>query len=666
MTTKKQFLEKNDFFPFIQIDIERLRKVDMHFYTDNKVFIFICVNDISRLLSYKNQLLQLNNKYHILIYYSQGDSSAFTVNTTKEKQLENLLEIPLENYRIYILSANRRIKDILEVDSVDSFDSFNSLITLDIKKYDENQHIPYLLIENVLSEELLKEVLEYYKNNKDKCELQNTTTKNRAHVFPNRELEKKIDNKLSRSLFPEIKKMYNFDVYYREHYKICSYDGETNGRFHAHRDTPYPQQHRKYAMSLFLNDDYDDGEFELTEYNLRIKPKANSAFIFPGICSHMVHPVTKGNRQTIISFFCEKSNNSLERLKVQSNFFKENNVVFSPIYPFTFTYAESEEKQETQKQEKQENNITLECKELVKKRKYLINRSAILKKILDSKGWVEGKPDEELDFSYWDIVDAKGVKVKSNIGLFPRNITNRCENKRIMYDVLKKNNLDYFLPKTYTDLKNIDKEIFDSEKIFFLKTDGGNGGKDVHAINTYEKMMEIMQKKPSTYILQEEVPNMYLDNGYKSTIRIYILVTEELKLYIYKEGKIHIHKEKYTKDNLSDIVHNAGYNSNYHYFTKMDYYDTVFNKIKELTSLSIKPFLENIKIENSYHIMGYDYILDNELIPYLIEINTYPNLAPGTDLVRDITTRMFNDFVSLYLEPKINKTEPILGNWEEI
>jgi hypothetical protein len=235
-----------------------------------------------------------------------------------------------------------------------------------------------------------------------------------------------------------------------------------------------------------------------------------------------------------------------------------------------------------------------------------------------------------------------------------------------MYVVLKRKNLDYFLPKTYIDLKNLDKDVFDSDKIFFLKTDGGNGGTGVYAINTYEKMIEIMQKKPLTYILQEEVPNMYLDNGYKSTIRIFIVITEELKIYIYKEGKVHIHKEKYTKDDLSNIVHNAGYNSYYHYFTKMEYYNKVFNKLKELSALSIKPFFENAKVLDSYHIMGLDFILDKEFNPYLIEINTYLNLAPGTEVVTDINTKMLEDFVTLYLEPKINNTQPRLGNWELI
>ena len=66
----------------------------------------------------------------------------------------------------------------------------------------------------------------------------------------------------------ELKKVFYFDAKYRESYKICSYDSVTQGRFHAHRDTPYPHQSRKYAMSLMLNNEYEGGELYLPEYNL--------------------------------------------------------------------------------------------------------------------------------------------------------------------------------------------------------------------------------------------------------------------------------------------------------------------------------------------------------------------------------------------------------------
>lgn len=314
--------------------------------------------------------------------------------------------------------------------------------------------------------------------------------------------------------------------------------------------------------------------------------------------------------------------------------------------------------------EKCEKNIKI-LNKINKPKTYLINRSRILfKSILNSKGWIEGKINEEVDFSHWDEYDAKGVRVKSKVKFFPNNITSKMDNKVIMYETLKRNNLTYFLPKTYTDLKNIDKNIFENNKIYFLKETCGSGGKGVTVINTYEQITEIISQKPVQYILQEEVPNMYLDNGYKTAIRIYILITDKLQIFIYKEGKVYIYKELYSKSDLKNNIHNSAYNSNYEYFTKKPYYKNAFDKIKNICFLSTKLFLQNIKVSNCYQIMGYDFILDNDFNPYLIEINPVPNISAGTDIVTDINKRMITDYVNLYLIPKFDNVEPQLGDWE--
>jgi len=84
-------------------------------------------------------------------------------------------------------------------------------------------------------------------------------------------------------------------------------------------------------LSLFLNDDYEGGEFELLEYGLKIKPKANTAFIFPGISTHQVLPVTKGSRMTIVTFFVNGLNRP--QYKMKSHYFRDNNIIESNIYP---------------------------------------------------------------------------------------------------------------------------------------------------------------------------------------------------------------------------------------------------------------------------------------------------------------------------------------------
>lgn len=173
---------------------------------------------------------------------------------------------------------------------------------------------------------------EYYNKQREENKLieHKHETKDRTHVFPNKELERRLDNKLSRSVLPEIRKIFYFDPKNRENYKICCYDSETSGRFHAHRDTPKPYQHRRYAMSLLLNDDYEGGELNFPEYNIKIKPKANTAIIFPGLSAHKVLEVTRGCRMAIITFFVTAD---MVKYKMKEHFFNDRGVLYSDIYP---------------------------------------------------------------------------------------------------------------------------------------------------------------------------------------------------------------------------------------------------------------------------------------------------------------------------------------------
>ena len=325
------YLEKSDYIPLINFKLNKCIK-SIHNFVDSKFILVISVNDITDIN--ENEIIFLNNikeLYHNIILYKNGIPNIKICNScSNDNKMTNLFKFEDSNKCIYYINPNRRIFNI---------DSINDLTKIDlnlIKNYKTINHIPYLLIEDVLDDALLSEIVNYLKDNKENAHLHNTASKHRYHVHPKRDLEMRLDNKLSRSLFPEIKKIFYFDVNYRELYKFCSYDSDKNGRFHPHRDTPHPYQHRRYAMSLFLNDDYEGGEFELPEYNLKIKPKKNSAFVFPGICSHKVNTVTKGSRLTIITFYCSEiegktKDNSMYTVK--SNFYKDKKVEFSKIYP---------------------------------------------------------------------------------------------------------------------------------------------------------------------------------------------------------------------------------------------------------------------------------------------------------------------------------------------
>ena len=304
ITSKKNdnFLEKGDFFPFIKIGAR-----DIHNLVNDKYTLIINTK------KNVNITQNLRNKYNILV-------------RRKNENIFNIIPDMKENIYVLLLSPNRRIKDIFDDTDI------TYLENLDLSQYKENYNFPYLIIENALDKELLNEIIDFYKKKKEKGQTisHQHSTKDRLHVHPDLELTKKIDSKLSRSVLPELRKIFYFDVKHREDYKICSYDSETSGRFHSHRDTPSPFQHRKYAMSLLLNDDYEGGELYLSEYGMKIKPKANTAFIFPGLSSHQVLEVTKGSRMAMITFF---TSGLKKRYEMKSHFFKDKNVEFSKIYP---------------------------------------------------------------------------------------------------------------------------------------------------------------------------------------------------------------------------------------------------------------------------------------------------------------------------------------------
>jgi Rps23 Pro-64 3,4-dihydroxylase Tpa1-like proline 4-hydroxylase/GT2 family glycosyltransferase/peroxiredoxin len=119
------------------------------------------------------------------------------------------------------------------------------------------------------------------------------------------ELLRDIDDKLSRSLFPEIRKVFGFEVTHREFYKIGMYSGEKQGFFKQHRDNyDAPVGYRRVAMTLHLSDDYEGGGLRFPEYDQSVyRPELGSAIIFSCDTKHEALKVTRGERFVVVGFF---------------------------------------------------------------------------------------------------------------------------------------------------------------------------------------------------------------------------------------------------------------------------------------------------------------------------------------------------------------------------
>ena len=123
-------------------------------------------------------------------------------------------------------------------------------------------------------------------------------------IVENEALVGVIQQKVLRRIVPEIKKVHQYDVTRMERYLVGCYDSETGGHFRAHRDnTTRGTAHRRFAVSINLNRDFEGGEISFPEYGPRsFKPPVGGAVIFSCSLLHAVSPVTKGKRYAFLPF----------------------------------------------------------------------------------------------------------------------------------------------------------------------------------------------------------------------------------------------------------------------------------------------------------------------------------------------------------------------------
>lgn len=107
-----------------------------------------------------------------------------------------------------------------------------------------------------------------------------------------------------RRVVPEIAKVHQFKVTRMERYIVSCYAAEDGGHFAAHRDnTTKGTAHRRFAVSVNLNDDFDGGEVSFPEYGPRsFKAPPGGAVVFSCSLLHKVSRVTRGRRFAFLPF----------------------------------------------------------------------------------------------------------------------------------------------------------------------------------------------------------------------------------------------------------------------------------------------------------------------------------------------------------------------------
>lgn len=191
-----------------------------------------------------------------------------------------------------------------------------------------------------------------------------------------------------------------------------------------------------------------------------------------------------------------------------------------------------------------------------------------------------------------------------------------------------------------------------------------------------DKDVKLKYYKTSSIIIQKYLDHPLLYYGRKFDVRIFVLIDYKLNVYLCKEGHMKACSEPYSIDTLDSYIHLTNYSlqkhsenfSKYEYANEISYEqfkvnlkDNYCNGDAELANSKFKSIIQGIKnlvevsmncVGNklnckkntlSFQIFGYDFIIDRNFKPWILEINYNPGLQISSKVIENIVPRMVDD-----------------------
>jgi predicted 2-oxoglutarate/Fe(II)-dependent dioxygenase YbiX len=116
-----------------------------------------------------------------------------------------------------------------------------------------------------------------------------------------------LAQRVRRRLLPPVKRAFQFEATRMERYLIACYEAGA-GHFRAHRDnTTRGTAHRRFAVTINLNSDYEGGDLRFPEFGRRTyRAPVGGAIVFSCSLLHEATPVTRGRRYAFLPFLYDE------------------------------------------------------------------------------------------------------------------------------------------------------------------------------------------------------------------------------------------------------------------------------------------------------------------------------------------------------------------------
>ena len=177
------------------------------------------------------------------------------------------------------------------------------------------------------------------------------------------------------------------------------------------------------------------------------------------------------------------------------------------------------------------------------------------------------------------------------------------------------------------------------------------------------------------YCSNEIIIQKYLDNPLlyykrKFDIRCFVLVDSNLNVFFCREGHLKASSEFYDLGSTNKLIHITNYSLqkksakfeqyedgneiSYNDFKKflgeknipLDKFDSMITQMKYLVEISFKSVGKKLLKSSPvlcFEIFGYDFIIDNDFKPWILEINNNPGLCISSPVIQKLVPRMLDD-----------------------
>jgi predicted 2-oxoglutarate/Fe(II)-dependent dioxygenase YbiX len=126
--------------------------------------------------------------------------------------------------------------------------------------------------------------------------------------------------RVGRRICPEIRKAFQMRPTRIERDLVARYDAETGGHFGPHRDdTGIAIAHRRFAVSINLNADFEGGDISFPEYSRQaFRAAPGAAIVFSASILHQVSRVTRGQRYVFLTFLFDEEAERLRQANLRA------------------------------------------------------------------------------------------------------------------------------------------------------------------------------------------------------------------------------------------------------------------------------------------------------------------------------------------------------------